>query len=813
MKFSRLHIFCLVFLLFTQLSWTQNPPNISVTGNQFYCGDAPMPVVTDVSISGGSGDQMLNEAFIQIATGYTLGDDVLTLSGSHPNISASWSIGEGLLTLTGPASFTEFEMAISAVRFQTTESNFTQDKFFSINLGQANFLPATGHYYVYVEDVGITWQQAKDAAEEQTFFGLQGYLATITTEEEVQLTGEQAQGTGWIGASDQGSEGVWRWETGPEAGQVFWNGAVSGSSPDGMFAFWNNGEPNNCCGGENYAHVTDPDIGILGSWNDLPITGDTSPSSPYHPQGYVVEFGGLDGDPDINVSGSSIIVMPKTTIVSNNVCGEGTVDISLATNTDTVFWYETLTSTEVINTGFSYETFIDSTTTFYVLALFNGCTIGNRIPITVNAFLSPIANDITIIQCDDEVADGISSFNLNTYTDDIVRNEQGQVVPIWDISFYEDEALTIPIDGENYINTSNLQVVYAKVLDAFSGCFNSSEVTLQVNTSDTTSASVEVCDDFIVDGFTFFNLNEADGQILVDSPINAELGYYATYNDALLKVNEITEPYFNEVAFSQTVYARVDIEETCYAINSVELTVKEVPNILQYEEVYYCLNTFPETITLYGGIVDDIPNNYAYEWSTGETTINIDVNQTGDYEVLVTRPAGCTNRRLIRVLPSSIAIVETIEIVDVSENNTVTVLVSGDGDYVYALDNENGPYQESNTFENVNPGVYTVYVKDIKADCGIISEDVSILGFPKFFTPNGDGKNDTWQILGFSTQFPVTASVKIFNRFGKLITILDEDNPKWDGSYNGALLPTDDYWFEAILIDGRTFRNHFTLKR
>ena len=813
MKFSRLHIFCLVFLLFTQLSWTQNPPNISVTGNQFYCGDAPMPVVTDVSISGGSGDQMLNEAFIQIATGYTLGDDVLTLSGSHPNISASWSIGEGLLTLTGPASFTEFEMAISAVRFQTTESNFTQDKFFSINLGQANFLPATGHYYVYVEDVGITWQQAKDAAEEQTFFGLQGYLATITTEEEVQLTGEQAQGTGWIGASDQGSEGVWRWETGPEAGQVFWNGAVSGSSPDGMFAFWNNGEPNNCCGGENYAHVTDPDIGILGSWNDLPITGDTSPSSPYHPQGYVVEFGGLDGDPDINVSGSSIIVMPKTTIVSNNVCGEGTVDISLATNTDTVFWYETLTSTEVINTGFSYETFIDSTTTFYVLALFNGCTIGNRIPITVNAFLSPIANDITIIQCDDEVADGISSFNLNTYTDDIVRNEQGQVVPIWDISFYEDEALTIPIDGENFINTSNFQVVYAKVLDAFSGCFNSSEVTLQVNTSDTTSASVEVCDDFIVDGFTFFNLNEADGQILVDSPINAELGYYATYNDALLKVNEITEPYFNEVAFSQTVYARVDIEETCYAINSVELTVKEVPNILQYEEVYYCLNTFPETITLYGGIVDDIPNNYAYEWSTGETTINIDVNQTGDYEVLVTRPAGCTNRRLIRVLPSSIAIVETIEIVDVSENNTVTVLVSGDGDYVYALDNENGPYQESNTFENVNPGVYTVYVKDIKADCGIISEDVSILGFPKFFTPNGDGKNDTWQILGFSTQFPVTASVKIFNRFGKLITILDEDNPKWDGSYNGALLPTDDYWFEAILIDGRTFRNHFTLKR
>jgi len=813
MKFYRLHFFYLVLLLCNHLCWTQNPPNISVTGNQFYCGDAPMPVVTDVSISGGAGDQMLDAVFIQIATGYTLGDDVLVLSGSHPNISASWSIGEGLLTLTGPASFTEFELAISAVRFQTTGSNFTQDKFFAINLGQANFLPATGHYYFYVEDVGITWQQAKDAAQEQTFFGLQGYLATITTEEEVQLTGEQAQGTGWIGASDQDSEGVWRWETGPEAGQVFWNGAVNGSSPNGMFAFWNNGEPNNCCGGENYAHVTDPDIGILGSWNDLPITGDTSPSSPYHPQGYVVEFGGMDGDPDINVSGSSIIVMPKTTVVTNNICGEGVVDISLSSNTDTVFWYETPTSTEVINTGFSYEVVIDSTTTFYILTLFDGCTNGSRIPITVNAFLSPIANDITIIQCDDEVADGISNFNLNAYTDDIVINEQGQVVPIWDITFYEDEALTIPIDGVNYTNTSNFQVVYAKVSDDLSGCFNSSEVTLQVNLSNPTTASLEVCDDFVVDGFTFFDLNEADSQILANSPINAELAYYATYNDALLEVNEITTPYFNEVAFSQTVYARVNIAETCYAINSVQLTVKDIPNILQYEEVYYCLNTFPESITLSGGIVDDIPNNYAYEWSTAETTINIDVNQTGDYEVLVTRPAGCTNRRLIRVLPSSTAIVETIEIIDVSENNTITVLVSGDGDYVYALDNENGAYQESNTFENITPGIHTVYVKDIKAYCGISSTAVSILGFPKFFTPNGDGNNDTWQILGVSTQFPITTSIKIFNRFGKLITILDDDNPKWDGSYNGALLPTDDYWFEAVLIDGRTFRNHFTLKR
>ncbi|MAB49996.1 MAG: lectin, partial [Flavobacteriaceae bacterium] len=476
-------------------------------------------------------------------------------------------------------------------------------------------------------------------------------------------------------------------------------------------------------------------------------------------------------------------------------------------------WYDSVNSNEDINTGFSYEDYIDMNTTYYILPVFNGCNGGNRIPITVNAFTTPIANDITIIQCDDEIEDGISSFNLNTYTDDIVRNEAGQVIPIWEISFFEDEALTIPLNASNYVNSENHQIVYSRVLDVFSGCFNSSQVTLQVNSSDSISANLEVCDDFIVDGFAFFDLNEADSQIFENAPVNAELGYYITYNEALLKTNEITEPYFNDVPYYQTIYARVDIDDVCYAINEVHLTVKDLPNVTQFEEVYYCLNTFPETITLSGGIIDDIPNNYAYNWSTGETTINIEVNTIGDYEVLVTRPADCTNRRTIRVLPSSTATFETISINDISDNNTITVLVSGEGDYVYALDEENATYQTSNVFENVTAGIHTVYVRDAKADCGITSMEVSVLGFPRFFTPNGDNINDNWQIKGFSSQFPMTARVEIFNRYGKIITILDDNNPQWNGQYEGKPLPTDDYWFVATLIDGRIFKGHFTLKR
>ncbi|WP_422107569.1 T9SS type B sorting domain-containing protein [Winogradskyella sp.] len=809
LKVNSYSLFFYLVIAFLQ-GYAQDAPQVNVVGNQLYCGEAPMPIVTDISISSGTGS--LDVAYIQITTGYSFGSDILVLTGDHPNISTSWSFQTGLLTLTGPASFDDFENAIRDVRFQTIESNFTQDKFFSINLGVANYLPATGHYYLYVQDVGITWTDAKNAAAASSYFGLQGYLATITTPEEVQLTGEQAAGTGWIGGTDRAQEGVWRWDAGPEAGQVFWNGAVGGSSPDGMFAFWNTGEPNNL-GDEDYAHITDPNVGILGSWNDLAVTGSTDPTSAYHPKGYIVEFGGMDGDPEINVSGSTVIIMPKTEIVANNACDDGVVQINLTTNADEVFWYETESATAVLHTGLNYEQFIDTDTTFYILPVFNGCNDGNRIPITVNAFNSPIANDITIIQCDDEVADGVSNFNLNNYTDDVVRDEAGDVEPTWQISFFEDAALTIPINGDSYENTQNFQVIYARVFDEFSGCVSSSQVTLQVNSSNGVSASLEVCDDFIEDGFVFFDLTQADSQILENAPVNAALSYYRTYNEALLLVNAITEPYFNEVAYSQTVYARVDIDDVCYAINEVYLTVKDLPNVTQYEEVYYCLNTFPETMTLGGGIIGDIPNNYAYEWSTGETTINIEINETGTYEVFVTRPAGCTNRRTIRVFPSSTALIETIEINDVSENNTITVLVSGDGDYVYALNNENGSYQASNVFENVPAGIHTIYVRDIKAECGIVSEEVSVLGFPKFFTPNGDTVNDTWQIKGFSSRFPNTASVKVFDRYGKLMTVLNAENPSWDGQYNGHLQPNDDYWFLAELVDGRTFKGHFSLKR
>lgn len=802
----------ILLLLFgvTEKSNAQTPPAITVEGNQEYCGEAPMNIVTSVSISDAN-NTTLDVVYVQISEGYSFGQDVLFLDGIHPSITTSWAIAEGKLTLQGPASIAEFEEAISNVLYSTVEANFTSDKAFSVNLGEANFLPSTGHYYLYKSSPGISWQNAAAAAEGMSYFGLQGYLATLTSEDEGQFAGEQSPSVGWIGASDASGEGTWRWVTGPEAGSVFWLGAEDGSAPGNQYSFWNIGEPNNF-NDEDYAHITDPTIGNIGSWNDLPNEGDPAgPGNPYYPKGYLVEFGGMPGDPIVNLSASSTIITPKVTFESDIACGEGLSSLSLTSNTSTVLWFDSPTSTELLNSGFNYDVSLTQTTTFWILPLFDGCNGGvERIPFTAEFLPSPDAIDIDINQCDDALLDGLTIFNLEFYRDDITNgiSQNRQVL------FFEDIGLTNQIsDASNFSNTANPQTIYAQVINTVSGCTNASEVILEVNTEAIPTVTLEGCDTIEPTGRIIWDLSLADELVLEGLPADAEVFYYETYEDALLQSNELPNNYFNPEPYVFTIYTRVESGNSCFGIGELELIVNVNPNIDTEETVLYCLNTYPETITLSGGVMGDIPNNYYYDWSTGETTIEIEVNEIGTYTVTVAFVDGCAKTKTINVVPSNIATVDEIIVEDWSNSNVITVLVSGEGEYEYSISNSNGPYQESNTFQNIDPGIYAVYVKDIKNECGIITEDVSVVGYSKYFTPNGDGTNDTWKLKGISDQFQANSKVYIFDRFGKLLHILNSPSDSWDGTFEGQPLPTNDYWFSVTLQDGRTFKNHFTLKR
>ncbi len=177
-------------------------------------------------------------------------------------------------------------------------------------------MPVTGHYYEFVSDPGITWTDAEIAASNRTYFGWQGYLVTLTSQAEADFSGQQASGFGWIGANDVAVEGEWRWVTGPEAGTQFWNGSVGGTAL--TYANWNGGEPNNCCGGEDYAHIADASVirggAPVGAWNDLPNGGG---GGAYASQGYVVEYGGMMGDPPLNITATTTINISDCRVITN----------------------------------------------------------------------------------------------------------------------------------------------------------------------------------------------------------------------------------------------------------------------------------------------------------------------------------------------------------------------------------------------------------------------------------------------------------------------------------------------------------------
>ncbi|MBA6153025.1 T9SS type B sorting domain-containing protein [Gelidibacter maritimus] len=425
----------------------------------------------------------------------------------------------------------------------------------------------------------------------------------------------------------------------------------------------------------------------------------------------------------------------------------------------------------------------------------------------------PDAFDATIIQCDeDNISDGQTIFNLDQVKDAVTSGVANRSLS-YHFTETDAENNLNQINGTAYENLTNPQLLWVKVTNDLTGCFSISQLNLEVSTTSANNAILEYCDnDGIEDGHYNFNLSEADAAVLNNLPSGMSLLYYETYNDALLEKNPLPNIFTNTIPYSQTIYARVENSNACYGISEVGLTVFRMPNIVMEEEAIYCLNKFPDKITITGGVVDDDPINYTYDWSTGESTSEIMVDSPGNYAVRVSNANGCFKDRTIRVLPSNIATITDISITDATQNNTIKVLVSGEGDYEYALNNSHGPYQQSTTFENVSAGFHTLYIRDING-CGITQEAISVIGFPKYFTPNNDGFNDFWQVSGINAQFQPKTTIYIFDRMGKLLKELHPLSNGWDGNFIGRPMPTDDYWFVVNLQDGRVLNGHFSLKR
>ena len=143
-------------------------------------------------------------------------------------------------------------------------------------------------------------------------------------------------------------------------------------------------------------------------------------------------------------------------------------------------------------------------------------------------------------------------------------------------------------------------------------------------------------------------------------------------------------------------------------------------------------------------------------------------------------------------------------------------VVNGTGPFQYQLDNN--PFQDSNLYNDLSFGEHIITVKD-NSNCTLISKEVSIFGYPKFFTPNNDGYNDYWNIPNYKNF--IQAQISIFDRYGKLIKKLTPSEIGWDGNHNGNLIPSSDYWFILNYTEkdnngeskSKFFKSHFSLKR
>ncbi len=304
-----------------------------------------------------------------------------------------------------------------------------------------------------------------------------------------------------------------------------------------------------------------------------------------------------------------------------------------------------------------------------------------------------------------------------------------------------------------------------------------------------------------------FDLSQQNAGILENQSPSA---YTVTYHRSMEDADAGTDPLpllHTNTSNPQTIYARLvhNYITICHDIVSFELQVSEYPRLQMELEEYICAGSGPVTLSA-------DPGFDSYEWSTGETTSSIEVDTPGTYSVSVANVYGdveCETTTDITVELSEEPSILEIETDDWTDNhNSITIHAGGVGSYEYSIDGEQ--YQDSPVFSGLETGIYHLHIRD-KNGCGTIVQLFYLLNYPKFFTPNGDGVNDTWRIK-YSSMEP-DMEIYIFDRYGKFVASFPPESQGWDGTYNGRQLPSTDYWFVVKRDDGEIHRGHFAMKR
>jgi gliding motility-associated-like protein len=446
-------------------------------------------------------------------------------------------------------------------------------------------------------------------------------------------------------------------------------------------------------------------------------------------------------------------------------------------------------------------------------------------------------------------------FDLTTKTTEILGTSQ--LPSNFTVSFYTTQtaaqagtaAIATPTAFEN---TSNPQTIYVRIVNNATGCVNATgSFELKINPLPSATAPIDfvTCDtDLTNDGFFNYPLDDLVDDVLgTQSATDYTVTFYNNQTDAQNGTNQILdEP--NYMIYTHRVWIRVTNNATgCFALTSFNAQVEKLaePVIVTQNGVNTICVDFDTKVVvrpLLLEVTNAVPGNYTYEWFESgapttvlgtSSTLWVDTAEptgaTRSYTVVMTSTSGLVTPGCSKVSATfdviqsgQAAVVGTDPAYVVSNyfegNQTITVQnIDGYGTYQYSLDN--GPRQDSPVFENVAFGEHFVTIWDteggLESSCDqLVISGIQTIDYPRYFTPNGDGIQDTWNIFGLSDQ--VNAKIYIFDRFGKLIKQISPQGDGWDGTYNGNPLPSSDYWFSVEYLETTTtkeFKEHFTLKR
>lgn len=460
----------------------------------------------------------------------------------------------------------------------------------------------------------------------------------------------------------------------------------------------------------------------------------------------------------------------------------------------------------------------------------NGCYFTATFNLVVNP--KPIVNAIvTLKQCDTDT-DANTTFNL-TQANVLISTDSNLTFSYHNslAGANNDNDL---VTNEIAFTAANGSTVWARITNS-NGCFRTSRVNLVVSATtvpQTYRYTIDdVCDDYLNatdpngDGIGYFNLTEIEPALTNQFPTGQSYTYtyYLNQNDAETEQNAITDinNFRNTVANNQLIWVRIESNLfECAGLGPfLELIVNPLPDTNLGDDFVICIDPVTGIGSQTINATPITPGNYSYAWTPANPSGNIptyNITTPGTYEVTVTNlDTSCSFTDSVEATFSSEPASVTAELLTPAFSTGLATIqalaIGGFGVYEYSL---NGiDWQPSPVFSNLPNGSYTIYVRDIQG-CGLLlTNTIQTITYPNYFTPNGDGYNDRWNI---NLPEEYQGLISIYDRYGKLMKQMSPDSLGWDGTFNGELLPSTDYWFKVEYNEDnirKEFKSHFSLKR